>query len=75
MVELHPLPPPVEKPVALPFVSRPRRSSGSSVKDLVRGFEEMENKEKESSVVKRVKSISEMRSKVGRADLRPRWKP
>jgi hypothetical protein len=75
MVELHPLPLPVEKPVALPFVSRPRRSSGSSVKDLVRGFEEMENKEKETSAVKRVKSISEMRLKVGRTDPRPRWKP
>lgn len=75
MVELHPLPPPVEKPVALPFVSRPRRSSGSSVKDLVRGFEEMENKEKESLAVKRVKSISEMRPKTVRTDLRPRWKP
>ena len=74
MVELHPLPPPIEKPVAPPFVSRPRRSSGSSVKDLVRGFEEMENK-MERSAVKRVKSISEMRPKLGRTDLRPRWKP
>ena len=75
MVELHPLPPPVEKPVALPFVSRPRRSSGSSVKDLVRGFEEMENKEKERPAIKRVQSIGEMRAKVGKTDLRPRWKP
>jgi len=75
MVELHPLPPPVEKPVALPFVSRPRRSSGSSVKDLVRGFEEMENKEKERPAIKRVQSISEIRAKVGRTDPRPRWKP
>jgi hypothetical protein len=75
MVELLPLPPPVEKPVAPPFVSRPRRSSGSSVKDLVRGFEEMENKETDRSAVKRVKSISEMRPKLGKTDLRPRWKP
>jgi len=75
LIELHPLPPPVEKPVALPFVPRPRRSSGSSVKDLVRGFEEMENKEKERLTVKKVKSISEMRPKAGGADPRPRWKP
>jgi len=70
MVELHPLQPPIEKPVAPPFVSRPRRSSGNSVKDLVKGFEEMEK-----STVKRVKSTSEMRPKLGRTDLRPRWKP
>ncbi|KIM42226.1 hypothetical protein M413DRAFT_444671 [Hebeloma cylindrosporum] len=74
MVELHPLPPPIEKPIAPSFV-RPRRSSGSSVKDLVRGFEEMENKEKERPTVKRVKSIGEMRAKVGSTDLRPKWKP
>jgi len=75
LIELHPLPPPVEKSVTLPFVPRPRRSSGSSVKDLVRGFEEMENKEKERLIVKNVQSITDMRPKAGASDPRPRWKP
>ena len=41
LVELHPPPPPpvIEQPNPIP---RPRRSSGSSVKDLVRGFEEIQ---------------------------------
>jgi hypothetical protein len=56
-------------------VPRPRRSSGSSVKDLVRGFEEMENKEKERLIVKNVQSITDMRPKAGASDPRPRWKP
>jgi hypothetical protein len=75
MVELHPLPPTIEKPIVLPFVSRPRKGSGSSVRDLVKGFEEMENKEEDRLTVKRVKSISELRSEPRAADTRPKWKP
>jgi hypothetical protein len=40
MVELHPVPP----PLSVQPLPRPRRSSGSSVKDLVRCFEELDNR-------------------------------
>jgi hypothetical protein len=40
LVELHPLPPPVELPPV--HVPRSRCSSGGSVKDLVRSFEELD---------------------------------
>lgn len=44
---------------------RPRRSSGSSVKDLVRGFEQMEKSTDRSSGT----------TLKGQLDLRPIWKP
>ena len=55
LVELHPPPPPIE-PTPIP---RPRRSSGSSVKDLVRGFEEIQALSKPTKTSKK----------------KPQWKP
>ncbi|KAF8962325.1 hypothetical protein BDZ97DRAFT_1825639 [Flammula alnicola] len=68
MVNLNKIPMPVEQPVVV--VSRPRRSSGSSVRDLVRGFEEMREG--------RVRSGGgEVRRawRAGAGDTRPKWKP
>lgn len=71
LVELHPLPPP--PPIEAVHVPRPRRSSGGSVKDLVKGFEEM----RAASVctgnfkgLKSARSIGELRK-----PTRPAWKP
>ncbi|KDR68464.1 hypothetical protein GALMADRAFT_283159 [Galerina marginata CBS 339.88] len=73
LVELHHLPPPPEKPVVSLSIPRPRRSSGSSVKDLVKGFEEMQKAESKVGCngLQRVQSIGELR----KTDTRPRWKP
>ena len=65
LVELRPPAPPlITEPTPIP---RPRRSSGSSVKDLVRGFEE-------------IQALSCDKPKLNHgwkkyADKRPRWKP
>ncbi|TFK41544.1 hypothetical protein BDQ12DRAFT_678161 [Crucibulum laeve] len=60
LVELHPVP--QAEPMTIP---RPRRSSGGSVKDLVRSFEEMQGHEKSGS--KFAKTI--------RGRDKPMWKP
>jgi hypothetical protein len=75
LVELQPLPPQSPlKPIAVP---RPRRSSGGSVKDLVRSFEDLE-KHKVSGVkngeLKRVKSNADWKTTAG-AGNRPGWRP
>lgn len=44
LVELHPVTPPQPAPPV--DIPRPRRSSGASVKDLVRSFEDLENQQK-----------------------------
>ena len=67
LVELHPPAPlPVIEPIPIP---RPRRSSGSSVKDLVRGFEEIQ-------AVSHDKLKYNVGWKTYTADKkRPHWKP
>lgn len=79
LVELHPLPPPPEKPIVAPSASvRPRRSSGASVKDLVKGFEDIQRSEREkldNNPLRKVKSIGDVRKKHNSAvDTRPRWR-
>ncbi|KAF8226459.1 hypothetical protein L208DRAFT_1380191 [Tricholoma matsutake] len=78
LVDLQPLPPhSPPKPVAIP---RPRRSSGGSVKDLVRSFEDLEKqREVEKAGVKkielkRVKSNGDWKSVIGTAN-KPGWRP
>jgi hypothetical protein len=66
MVELHPIPPP---PPVHPL-PRPRRSSGSSVKDLVRCFEELDNRHVPESVVPRREVDINKKSRE-----KPVWKP
>lgn len=68
LVELHPPPPNVIEPTPIP---RPRRSSGNSVKDLVRGFEELETLV-HNNKLKRTKSTDTGKKF---ADKRPQWKP
>ncbi|KAF8817055.1 hypothetical protein BYT27DRAFT_6941902 [Phlegmacium glaucopus] len=68
LVELHPpAPSPMIEPTPIP---RPRRSSGNSVKDLVRDFEELRTLAHDK--LKRTKS-----NECGKryADRRPQWKP
>ena len=66
LVELHPPAAPVTEPPTL--APRPRRSSGNSVKDLVRGFEEMQ-KFGSQDKLKRTKSNE------GARRSKPHWKP
>ncbi|KAF9456860.1 hypothetical protein BDZ94DRAFT_1326661 [Collybia nuda] len=73
LVELHP--PPAPAPVVVP---RPRRSSGGSVKDLVRSFEQLDEVRTEAKKVelKRVKSVGEWRKGLGgKVSSKPGWKP
>ena len=82
LVELQHVPLPEEKEVVAP---RPRRSSGASVKDLVKSFEEKEREVKEverRGELRRVKSIGEWRGKVtgvgagtGTRQGKPTWRP
>lgn len=74
LVELHPLPSPTpSRAIAIP---RARRSSGGSVKDLVRTFEELddvratENRVTKEAQLKRVRSID-----WNRRNDKPAWKP
>lgn len=64
LVDLHPPAPPPFEPTPIP---RPRRSSGSSVKDLVRGFEEIHSLSHDK--IKRTKTNEGCKNK------RPQWKP
>ncbi|KAG6814665.1 hypothetical protein H0H93_012677, partial [Arthromyces matolae] len=84
MVELHRVSPPKEKEKVVTTV-RPRRSSGaSSVRDLVKGFEDMEkNKSVDANSkgeLRRMKSVGEWRKTAGNVnakggDSRPSWRP
>jgi hypothetical protein len=78
LVELKGVGMPVEKPVVQREVRdvRPRRSSGSSVKDLVKGFENMSRKGDDDAIVKRTKSVNDLRKawKAGQPDTRPKWR-
>lgn len=66
LVELHPPAPlPVIEPTPIP---RPRRSSGNSVKDLVRGFEEIQ-------AVSQDKLKRNVGWKSYTDNKKPRWKP
>ncbi|KAK7046835.1 hypothetical protein R3P38DRAFT_2506806 [Favolaschia claudopus] len=78
LVELNHIEPPVEeapKP-PVPFV-RPRTSSGSSVKDLVKNFEALDGAKKGAAEIKRVRSVGEFGKKVARSAGagRPMWRP
>jgi hypothetical protein len=74
LVELVPVPETAIKPETTfrdGVVQRPRRSSGSSVKDLVKGFEEMEK-----TADGRLGGYSRgLKQGKGRPNLRPTWKP
>ncbi|KAG6917768.1 hypothetical protein DXG01_001173 [Tephrocybe rancida] len=60
---------------------RPRRSSGGSVKDLVKGFEEMRKVEEGKRELKKVRSVGEWRKTAGLvapsggAGAKPGWRP
>ncbi|KXN84110.1 hypothetical protein AN958_00435 [Leucoagaricus sp. SymC.cos] len=82
LVELHHVTP----KVAHGERRRERRSSGASVKDLIKGFEKMEQEQeqerekgkgKERGGVRRMKSVGEWRKDVGArvSEERPVWKP
>ncbi|KAG5644342.1 hypothetical protein DXG03_008639 [Asterophora parasitica] len=87
MVELTPVTPPQEEAKRVE-ISRPRRSSGGSVKDLVKSFEELRRdggeKEKEGerrAELKRVRSVGEWRKTAGlgggtaATSRKPGWRP
>ncbi|KAF5380102.1 hypothetical protein D9615_006126 [Tricholomella constricta] len=82
MVELHPVTPQEERRSV--EVPRPRRSSGGSVKDLVKSFEELRkggHEEAGRKELKRVRSVGEWRKTAGlaggaaAASRKPGWKP
>ncbi|CAK5272870.1 unnamed protein product [Mycena citricolor] len=64
MVELNHVELPAEKPVSV----RPRTSSGGSVKDLVKGFESMQQ---QKEPLKRARSVVDLR---GKGTGRPAWR-
>ncbi|KDQ22271.1 hypothetical protein PLEOSDRAFT_1098282 [Pleurotus ostreatus PC15] len=75
LVKLHPVTPPEvrSEPAAFP---RPRRSSGGSVKDLVKNFEQIEQVAGNvGGTLKRVKSVTELRKGKHLEHARPTWKP
>lgn len=69
LVELIPVPQVGPRTTSREVVPRPRRSSGSTVKDLVSGFEQMEK----SACQKFVEKIRT--SRPDNSDSRPKWKP
>ena len=72
LVELRPPPPPPTPPP----IPRPRRSSGSSVKDLVRGFEEIQSVSTSSSRDRdNIKLKYGFGWKTTGDQKRPQWKP
>jgi len=77
LVELVPVLPPPQEPKEFKtgIVPRPRRSSGSSVKDLVRGFEQMEKITVDEMQLKKTGDIDNMRSWRQHQFSKPRWKP
>ncbi|KAG6855464.1 hypothetical protein H0H87_002417 [Tephrocybe sp. NHM501043] len=59
-------------------VGRGRRSSGGSVKDLVKGFEEMREQSAKAPELKRVRSVGEWRKTAGLVNTggaKPGWRP
>lgn len=75
LVELHPVTPPEVRPEPFTF-PRPRRSSGGSVKDLVKNFEQIEQVAgKTGGTLKKVKSVTELRKGKGSEHARPAWRP
>jgi hypothetical protein len=76
LVELVPIPLPVSKDKTA-LVPRPRRSSGSSVKDLVQGFEQMEDMGKGNTVgpgfIKENLNIMRKERKQVQS-LKPKWR-
>jgi hypothetical protein len=70
LVALQPIPLPV--PIVPMPIQRNRRSSGGSVKDLVRSFEKLESEVPKKPEIKRVRSIRNCNEPKGD---RPTWKP
>ncbi|KAJ2923865.1 hypothetical protein H1R20_g13228, partial [Candolleomyces eurysporus] len=70
LVQLNPVQPPPPPPDVIP---RPRRSSGSSVKDLVKSFEEMKDREQQERPPSSLGKAAGIRS-LGKAS-KPSWKP
>ncbi|KAF7979307.1 hypothetical protein HWV62_43030 [Athelia sp. TMB] len=69
MVNLNPTPAPLIDPIP---IQRSRRSSGGSVKDLVRNFENLDRQVDQKQNVQRVRNVGECNAqKAGR----PAWKP
>ena len=87
LVELHPAPPPEPRPASsLSKLSvSDRRSSSGSVKDLVKGFEDLQKmqareREEEVARLRRVRSVGEWAAAAGNRGQgqqggRPGWKP
>ncbi|RDB16030.1 hypothetical protein Hypma_003449 [Hypsizygus marmoreus] len=82
MVELHPVVVEEKERERESVVVRQRRSSGGSVKDLVRNFEELDGKGKgKAPELKRVRSIGEWRRGAGHPAMahnaggKPGWRP
>lgn len=72
LVELNPTPlPPTPDPVP---IRRNRRSSGGSVKDLVKNFEHLENEAVRKPEIKRIRSIGDLNERA-RDNNKPVWKP
>lgn len=81
LVELIPIPPAVttdKTALKIGLVPRPRRSSGSSVKDLVKGFEEMDEMVKRNAtpfITHKVGNVCNTRREQGQAQsLKPKWR-
>ncbi|KAF7348479.1 hypothetical protein MVEN_01365200 [Mycena venus] len=79
LVELHHVEPPVEEQPRVPF-TRPRTSSGGSVKDLVKNFEALKgaNATAKGAEVKRVRSVGDFGGKKPGSAAgagRPMWRP
>ncbi|KAF9493771.1 hypothetical protein BDN71DRAFT_1449825 [Pleurotus eryngii] len=75
LVKLHPVTPPEVRPESVAFPRR-RRSSGGSVKDLVKNFEQIEQVAGNvGGTLKRVKSVTELRKGKHLEHARPTWKP
>lgn len=70
LIDLHPIPPPV-MPV---LIQQNRRSSGGSVKDLVRSFEDLDCEVVRKPEIKRVQSIGDWH-RDSWTGHRPVWKP
>jgi hypothetical protein len=70
LVELHPTPPP--PPAEQVPIQRNRRSSGGSVKDLVKNFEHLDNEAVRKPEIKRIRSIGDLN---GRTKDKPVWRP
>ncbi|TBU24311.1 hypothetical protein BD311DRAFT_766713 [Dichomitus squalens] len=87
LVELHPAPPPEPRPASSTskISLSDRRSSSGSVKDLVKGFEDLQKmqareKQEEAARLRRVRSVGEWAAATGsrgrgQQDGKPGWKP